>query len=122
MAKTPDKLAARLDAVVAEREKPSALLWKAQDKLRGIDRQDAAYADEVAVVNELKAEIGRISIEHAELARAVSLVSGGTNHAPPAGISNGVPRDRHRACRQSLRRVDLRAGHGRAGSLAGRVS
>jgi predicted nucleic acid-binding Zn-ribbon protein len=85
MAKTPDKLAARLDAVVAEREKAERALMDAQDKLRGIDRQDVAYADEVAKVNELKAEIGRISTDHAELARAVSLVSGGTNHAPPAG-------------------------------------
>jgi hypothetical protein len=85
MARAPDKLTSRLEAVVAEREKAERALAKAQDKLRGIDRQDAAYANEAAKVNDLKAEIGRISNDHAELARAVSLVSGGTNHTPPAG-------------------------------------
>jgi hypothetical protein len=54
--------------------------------LRGIDRQDAdAYGAQAAKVNAAKAEIAAISNEHAELARAVSLVAGGTNHNPPAG-------------------------------------
>lgn len=84
MAKTPDKLAARLDDVVSRREKLENDLAQHQAKLRGIDRQDdARYGEQLANVNALKAEIGAISIEHAELARAVALVSGGTNHAPP---------------------------------------
>jgi hypothetical protein len=40
MARAPDKLTSRLEAVVAEREKAERALAKAQDKLRGIDRQD----------------------------------------------------------------------------------
>jgi hypothetical protein len=85
MARAPDKLTSRLEAVVAEREKAERALAKAQEKLRGIDRQDPSYPAEAAKVNELKAEIGRISYDHVEIARAVSLVSGGTNHTPPAG-------------------------------------
>jgi hypothetical protein len=46
MARAPDKLTSRLEAVVAEREKAERALAKAQDKLRGIDRQDPRYADE----------------------------------------------------------------------------
>lgn len=83
MAKNSVDLSARLKAVVAERTKLEADLAKMQDKLRGIDRQDAdAYAGQLAKVNAAKAEIGRVSADHAELARAVSLISGGTNHAP----------------------------------------
>jgi hypothetical protein len=85
MAKTPDKLAARLDAWCREREKAERALAKRRRSCAASTARTPPTPMQVAKVNELKAEIGRISNEHAELARAVSLVSGGTNHAPPAG-------------------------------------
>lgn len=79
-------LSKRLDEVVGRRTKMETQLEKEQAALRKLDRQrDAdAYRDQAAKVNATKAEIGRISAEHVELARAVALASGGTNHAPAA--------------------------------------
>lgn len=84
MAKQTVDLGARLKAAVADRNRAETELQKEQAKLRKIDRQadPDAYAQQLAKVNELKGEIGRIAGEHAELARAVALVSGGTNHTP----------------------------------------
>lgn len=86
MAKQTVDLAGRLKVVVAERTKLEGDLAKAQAKLRGIDRQadPDAYAAQLAHVNAAKAEIGRVSAKHVELAQAISLVSGGTNHQPLA--------------------------------------
>jgi hypothetical protein len=73
---------AKLKAVVAKRTKAEEELAKLQEKLRGIDRSDAKYAQALAPVNEKKAEIGKISQEHVELARMVATLKGGTNHSP----------------------------------------
>lgn len=82
-AKTPN-FDAQLKEVVSERTKIENQLHKAQDKLRGTDRQQEAekYAELLAPVNDLKQRLASITQQHAELARMVATMKGGTNHAP----------------------------------------
>lgn len=84
MANAPDHLKKRHDEVVATRTKLETDLQKLQAKLRDIDRQGDSdgYAAQLAKVNAVKAEIGRVSAEHVDLERAIALVQGGTNHQP----------------------------------------
>lgn len=83
MAKADNDIGARLKTIVAERHKAEQNHEKLQEKLRGLERGTPQYDAQLAKVNESRDEIGRISDEHAELARANSLAQGGTNHAPP---------------------------------------
>jgi chromosome condensin MukBEF ATPase and DNA-binding subunit MukB len=78
-------LKARLKSVVDERTHLEELLQKEQAKLRKLDRQADApeYGAQLAVVNEVKGKIAAIGVDHAELASAVALVSGGKNHRLP---------------------------------------
>jgi chromosome condensin MukBEF ATPase and DNA-binding subunit MukB len=75
----------RLDGVVADRTELEENLQKEQAKLRKLDRQEqhAEYTAQLQIVNGIKSDIARISVEHVEVASAVALVSGGTNHRPP---------------------------------------
>jgi hypothetical protein len=88
----PQHVQARHDAIVAERARLEQELNAKQERLREIplerrtrvaatDHPDAA--PQLAEIDQLKAEIGRVSLQHAELARAIALVSGGTNYPLP---------------------------------------
>lgn len=83
--KAPDHLTKRHDEIVSHRGKLERELLKEQEKLRKVRGGDAGHPEQVAKVNALKAEIARVSQDHAEHARAIALVSGGTNYAPSPG-------------------------------------
>jgi hypothetical protein len=92
-ATVPDHIEKRLKAVVSERTQLEKELQKEQDKLRKLAGQpefsasmeQTPRATQVAKVNKLKADIGRVSLEHAELARTRTLILGGTNYTLPPG-------------------------------------
>jgi hypothetical protein len=80
-------LKTQLKAAVEKVGKLHRDLEREQAGLRGINGREKPddYAAQRERVNALKAEIGAATAEHGELARAVTLISGGTNHKPPAG-------------------------------------
>jgi len=78
---TADLLRARLKEVAADKDKQEASLEKAKEAFRA-----APDESKRGKLNEIKAATAKICDEYADLARAVSAMSGGTNHAPaPTG-------------------------------------
>lgn len=75
---TVELLKQALKEVGAEKERAEADLAKLQEKLR----QDTFNVAQREKVQAAKVEIGKICDKYAELARAVSAMSGGTNHTP----------------------------------------
>jgi Skp family chaperone for outer membrane proteins len=75
---TADLLKRRLKEVDADREKRLKEISKLGDQLRN-DPNNAKVREEIAAK---KAEISKVYDEAAELARAVSSISGGKNYFP----------------------------------------
>jgi chromosome condensin MukBEF ATPase and DNA-binding subunit MukB len=81
------ELGAKLKAIVAERTKAENKLLALQDDLRELDRDQKRgtpeYDAQLAKVNEMRDEIGRIGVEHHNLSSAFSYASGGVVHVAP---------------------------------------
>jgi hypothetical protein len=86
-ADVPDHLRQRFNDVVAERKKLEDELTSAQGKLRSVSREESPeeHRAHLSRVQDAKARISTISFDHAEIARAIALISGGKNYLPPPG-------------------------------------
>jgi glucan phosphorylase len=76
---TVDLMSQRLKEVGQEKDRQEKELQKLQERLRKDTYNDSLRAE----VQSAKTEIGKVCDEYAELARAVSSLSGGKNHFPP---------------------------------------
>jgi hypothetical protein len=85
MSKTSDMLAQRLKEVEGELDSKRKALEKAQADLRGHAAVDAKRLELVAKVQEAKQPVISLTEEQGELARSISRLVGGTNHAPIPG-------------------------------------
>jgi hypothetical protein len=88
----PKHVRDRLEATIAEKTALENELVGHQEKLRAFGplprevRQAHPEASQhLARVDEVKARIAQVSFDHAELARAIALFSGGKNYQPPPG-------------------------------------
>lgn len=77
-----DELKKRVDDARANKERLEGELVKVQGKFRA----DPLNSDLRSYLNEAKQGIAVAAEEYAELARAYSLVQGGTNHKPPPTV------------------------------------